>query len=249
MRCNKRSFKFGKFGAIALLRQLAPDRELPQANAVLVFVFGLVGAIGPLLDILLQSIGASITFMLGAIALVVGAYILRSSNPTHALDPSILNHNISISRISKLRLIMIFIIGLGAGLEVNLLMSIFPKVLQSQLPNIKLEFITSGILLVSAIASVPLGNLTVKLGANQTILLGLVTIAALMKLTLSNYNSMLAIGLILAFGIAFGGGGATALLPILMKQTAITPITGFYLSAIAFFVVAFSIIISQKITS
>lgn len=264
--------------AIALLRQLAPDKELPQANAVLVLVFGLVGAIGLLLDILLKSIGASITFILGAIALVMGAYILRLSNPTHTLGPSIINHSVSDSPISKLLLILIFLIGLGAGLEVNLLLSIFPKVLQSQLPNIKLEFIASGILWVSAIASVPLAQLTVKLGANQTMLLGLGTIAALMKLTLSNYNNMLAIGLILAFGIAFGlvfigmiplalgmlppthaglstglyfggGGGATAIVSLLMIQADLTPVTGFFLSAIAFLVVAFSIVISQKINS
>ncbi len=261
--------------AIALLTQFAPMTELPQANAVLVLVFGLVGAIGPVLDILLNKIGASMTFLLGAIVLMMGAYILRSSTPHHFFNPSNINQDIP-ANIPPIVLILIFIVGFGAGLEVNLLMSIFPLELQTQLPSIKLDFITSGIFLVSAIASIPLGEWTAQLGANKAITLGLGSMTGLMGLALLNDNDILVVGFILAFGISFslvfvsiipfalskfppdqaglitgiflaGSAGATALVPVLIKQLEITSIGAFLLAEVAFFVVAGCIVMSKKI--
>jgi MFS family permease len=261
--------------AIALLIQFAPQAELPQAGAVLVFVFGLVGATRPLLNIVLKNIGASVTFILGAIALVVGAYILRSYTPTYKLPPLTENKNRP-AIIPKLLLIIIFIIGFGAALEVNLMHSIFPQFLHAQLRSIKTEFIASSILLISAFTSFPLGTLTTKIGVNQAMLLGLGIIVGLMGIGLLHQNDFLALGLILGFGISFGlvfvsmipfalgmlpsamaglstglyfGGGAaaTAFVSILMKPPGIEPIAGFLLASLGFVTAAFCLVISQRI--
>ncbi|MDZ7956568.1 MAG: MFS transporter [Aulosira sp. DedQUE10] len=261
--------------AIALLTQFAPLTELPQANAVLVFVFGLIGAIGPLLNKFLNSIGASMAFLLSAIALVMGAYILRSLTPPYSLTRYPLNEDVTFTT-PRLLLFLIFVIGLGAGLEVNLLMTIFPQELQTQLPSIKLEFITSGILLVSAIASVILGELTAQIGANKVILLGLGTMTGLMGLALLNDLDNLVVGFILGFGVSFGlifvsmipfclgkvppqqaglatglyfGGsaGATAIVSILIKYEFFTSLLAFLLAEVAFFVVAGCIVIVKRI--
>ncbi|QIR39683.1 MFS transporter [Tolypothrix sp. PCC 7910] len=261
--------------AIALLTQFAPLTELPQANAALVFVFGLIGAIGPFLNKFMHSIGASITFLLGAIALVMGAYILRSLTPPYVLTQYSLNEDLSPNAPSLL-LFLIFVIGLGAGLEVNLLMSMFPQVLQTQLPGLRLEFITSGILLVSAMSSVILGELTAQIGVNKVMLLGLGSMTGLMGLALLNDIDNLVVGYILGFGISFGlifvsmipfylgkvslqqaglatglyfGGsaGATAIVAILVKQAFFTSLIAFLLSEVAFFVVAGSLVILKKI--
>ncbi|MBD2166595.1 MFS transporter [Calothrix membranacea FACHB-236] len=261
--------------AIALLTQFAPLTELPQANAALVFVFGLIGAIGPFLNKFMHSIGASITFLLGAIALVMGAYILRSLTPPYVLTQYSLNEDLSPTAPSLL-LFLIFVIGLGAGLEVNLLMSMFPQVLQTQLPGLRLEFITSGILLVSAMSSVILGELTAQIGVNKVMLLGLGSMTGLMGLALLNDIDNLVVGYILGFGISFGlifvsmipfylgkvslqqaglatglyfGGsaGATAIVAILIKQAFFTSLIAFLLSEVAFFVVAGSLVILKKI--
>lgn len=282
---------------IAMLMQFAPVTELPQANAVLVFVFGLVGAISPLLNILLRNIGAPVTFLLGAIALIMGAYILQSLTPDHSFNfftsrnfapvsaSSTLSHHKCDSSSSNLDvtnstplilLILIFLVGLGAGLEINLLMSVFPLELQTQLPSIRLEFITSGILIVSAIASVPLGEWTAQLGANKAITLGLGAMTGFMGLALLNDYDILVVGFIIAFGMSFslvlvsmipfalskvpphqtglstglyfaGCAGATALVTILSQQIGITSIGAFLLAEIAFFVVTTCIMISKKI--
>jgi MFS family permease len=261
--------------AIALLRQFAPVAELPQANAVLLIVFGLIGAIAPVLDDFLKKIGASITFMLGAIALIIGACILQSFTPVHKFDPSTLDRDAP-CRVSPQLLALIFVVGLGAGFEVNLLMSIFPKVLQAQLPSFKAEYIASTILLLSAIASVPLGKFTALLGADHAMLFGLGTMTGLMGLTLLNDSRIQALGIILAFGVSFGlvfismiplalsmlapshaglgtglyfsgGGAGFVLVSILMKQTGIIPIGAFLLAEVAFLVVVVCIFLSRKI--
>ncbi|BAY24707.1 hypothetical protein NIES2100_45030 [Calothrix sp. NIES-2100] len=261
--------------AIALLIQFAPVTELPQANAVLVFVFGLIGASEPFLKKFLNNLGASITFLLGAIALMMGAYILRSLTPIHSLKPYTINEDVP-SRTPILLLILIFVVGLGTGLEVNLLMSTFPQELQTQLPSIRLEFVTSGILLVAAIASVVLGEWTAQIGANKALLLGLGSITGLMGLALLNDMDTFVVGFIVAFGVSFGlifvsmipftlgklpphqaglatglyfGGcaGANALVTLLIKQALIASLGAFLLSEVAFFVVAGCVVITKKI--
>lgn len=249
--------------AIALLMQFAPLAELPKASAVLILVLGLVGATGPLLSILFQSLGASPTFILGAIALIIGASILFSSTPKHTL---MLPNQERQFPASIRHLILIFTVGLCAGWEINLLMAIFPRVLTAQLSGVRAEFITSGILLVSALTAVPLEKLTGKLGITTALSLGLGAIPAFMGASLPNLTPVLVFALILAFGVAlglifiaqipyallmvpptnaglgtglyFGGmGAATALVTALMQQfTGVTPIQGVLWSAIAFLV-------------
>lgn len=259
--------------AIALLRQFAPVKELPKANAVLTLVSGIVGATGPLLSLLLKSIGASPTFLLGAIALVIGAYILFSSSPRHNLVFSYEENRTF--PISTLLLGLIFIVGLGAGLEVNLLLGIFPNVLTKQISGIPAEFITSGILLVSALTAIPVGELTVKIGVIKALLFGLGAIAPIMELSLFNHNPILALVIILAFGVAislifsspfafvmlpsahaglgaglyFGAmGGATALSSVLMMQPGgTTPTAAVWWSAIAFLVAGLSLVVSKQV--
>ncbi|MBH8564034.1 MFS transporter [Nostoc sp. CENA67] len=261
--------------AIALLTQFAPIAELPQANAILVFVFGLVAAIGLMWNARLYSMGASITFLVGAIALILGAYILRLFTPKHVFYAS--NRNQITAKTPTALLILIFVIGLATSLEINLLLSIFPQELQTQLPRLKVEFIKAEILFVSAIASVPLGEWTAELGPNKSMLLGLGTMTSLMALTLLNDNNIIAIGLILAFGVSlsivfismislvlakipphraglgtglyFGGSaGGTALISLLIKLIGIKSVGAFLLAEVAFAVVAVSIFLTKKIS-
>ncbi|HBB33063.1 MAG TPA: hypothetical protein DC064_14990 [Cyanobacteria bacterium UBA9273] len=259
---------------LVLLMQFAPLAQLPKASAVLIFVLGLVGALGPLLSILVQGLGASPTFILGAIALVMGAAILFSSTPRHTL---VFPHEETHCHTPIQVLFLLFLVGLGAGLEINLLMALVPHTLTTQLKSIRAEFIASGILLVSALTAVPVGELTIKFGVSRAMMLGLGAIAGLMGLTLLNLNPIFTVGLILAFGIAFGlifisqipyalamvprtqaglgtglyfggMGAATASASMLMKQPeGMTLTAGVLWSAIAFLVAALCLFLSKPI--
>ncbi|MBD2487974.1 MFS transporter [Aulosira sp. FACHB-615] len=261
--------------AIALLTQFVPTTALPQVNAILVLIFGTLGAIAPLLHTLLDSMGASITFMLGAIALVLGAYILQLFTPKHTLIAAIQPDKSATA--PSVLLLLIFIIGLATGFEINLLLGIFPQKLQTQLPGLSVEFIASEILLVSAIASVPLGDWTADLGANKSMLLGVGTMTGLMGLTVLNDSSILAIALILTFGISLslvlmsiiplvlgklavtqaglgiglylgGSAGGTAIVSLLIKQIGITSVAAFLLAEVACVAVALCILLCKKVS-
>ncbi|QLE42660.1 SLC45 family MFS transporter [Nostoc sp. C052] len=247
--------------AIALLMQFAPSAELPQANVILVLIFGLVGAVGPLLGNLIQHLGASLTFMLGAVVLIVGALLLWSAKPQYTLPIKQSSQPLP----TFLRSVLIFGVGLGAGLEVNLLLRPFPVLLHNILPSIGTEYITSGMLLVSGLSGLFLERLILRLGVKKAMKISLGAIAILMGLTLLTRNSRLAVGLVVAFGVAFGllftsqipfaltvvpptwaglgtglyfggMGAATALISLLQQYDEITPIIGFWGGAIAFLI-------------
>jgi MFS family permease len=261
--------------AIALLTQFTPVSELPQASAVLVFIFGFVSAIWPLLKHFINDISVSLAFLLGAIALVMGGYILRSLTPVHTWKPDFVNEDVP-ANAPNLLLILIFVVGLGVGLELNLLMSIFPQELQAQFPGVRLQFITSGIFFVCAIASVIFGEWTAQIGANKAMLLGLGGMTGLMGLALLNDINTLVVAYIGGFGISLslicvsmipfclakvpqhqaglaiglyfsGTAGATTLVAILIKQSILISLGAFLLAEFAFFVVAGCIVIIKKI--
>jgi hypothetical protein len=138
--------------AIALLRQLAPSRELPIANGILTVVFGLAGAIGPLFLDLIQQIGMSLAFLLGAGLLVSGGLVLWISQPrlqavTVELSPTAMP--------SPLERGTILVTGIGLGLLVNLLMRTAPTILHPLL-GWKPAYIVTVILLIGAIATLPM---------------------------------------------------------------------------------------------
>jgi MFS family permease len=245
---------------IALLRQSAPLTALPQANVILTVVFGLVGALGPLMSMALNTLGASMTFILGGIALMAAATILCAGAPAKNLFPV---SNATQPRVSVQTMALVFGIGLGSGLEVNLLLRSFPLSLQAQLSGFSTDWITAGILLISALVAVPMGSLTLKIGERRSMLGGLVAIAICLGLLLLKPNFILSISLFgiagtafglvfesqipfalnavpasragLGTGLYFGGMGAsTAILSLLLAQwKTLNPTNGFLLSSIS----------------
>jgi hypothetical protein len=186
---------------VALLRQAAPLAALPQANTMLTVVFGLVGALSPLMTVFLYNIGASITFILGAIALTIGATILYNSTPKDVLFSTPTSAQ---SVISPIVIGIIFAMGLGVGLEINLLLRTFPEILKTQIINLAPKWIVSIILLVSAFCAIPATKLTMKLGAKQAMRLGLFAILVCMGFALFPVGNVVAMALILTAGVSFG---------------------------------------------
>jgi len=230
--------------AIALLRQFAPVEALPKANAILILVFSLLGCLGPLLGELLGKIGASLTFITGAIILMAGAALLYSALPRHTLAPFQLQ---SSSHSDPRQSLLTFLVGLGAGLEVNFLLGLVPSQAHNQFPVLSAAVVSSGILLIATIVALPLGELTVKLGSGRAMVIGLGAIAGCLGLAATAANPLWAAIATLAAGISFGlvfismipyalelvppsqagwstglyfggGGLATAIVPILLHQ-------------------------------
>jgi hypothetical protein len=186
---------------IALLQQAAPLAALPRANVVLAAVFGTVGSLEPLLNQFLQQVGASITFLLGAIALVSGAATLYLNLPAQPLFPEI---QVQRSRVAFKSLGLIFLAGVGIGLEQNLLLRSFPPQLQQHYPGLNPALITSAILLIAALSAFPLERLTTKLSIRLLLLMGIALTPLSLGLGFVATDLLTAVLLILLSGIAFG---------------------------------------------
>jgi MFS family permease len=153
--------------AIALLRQFAPTRELPMANTILTLVFALSGAIGPLFLELIQQLGMSLTFVLGAVLLVGGGVILWSSRPELHLagleEPDTPAPTVPED-------ITLFCAGVGIGLLVNLLLRSAPTLLQPLL-NWKTPHIAAWLLFLAALATLPMERLSNRLDLGRSLLI------------------------------------------------------------------------------
>ncbi|MBD2577394.1 MFS transporter [Oscillatoria sp. FACHB-1406] len=252
--------------AIALLIQFAPLDQLPQASSIIVLVLGLVAAANPLLVLLLERMGATPTFLCGAIALLLGAFCLYSQTPQHRVAPFPTSKS---QPISLQRLVLLFLIGFAAGFESNILFGIFCPILSESFPATNSGIIGAIILAISALSANLWGDFVTQYRPNHSMQSALGAMALLMGLTLLIGRSTLihlvtifALGLAfgLAFtatiplalssvptaraglgtGIYFGGSGAgLALFSLWMQQARIVPIAGAMAGASAFFVARF----------
>jgi MFS family permease len=183
--------------AIAILRQFAPV-DVPHANAILTFVFGLTGAIAPLIQIIIQHLGISTTFLLAAVALVVGAVGFKFSRPKPlSLSPTLPDIRRSISRS---QVVSIFWVGLAAGIQSTLLLNYCPQILHLQNSSISSVYYASAILLVSAFSALPLEQLAFRWGIHRAMQISLVSISGLLG-ALFFFPSPL---IIVMFGLGFG---------------------------------------------
>jgi MFS family permease len=197
--------------AIAILQQLAPTEFLPKANSLLVFVFALVGAFNPIITSLLKNSGAGKAFIFGAVGLLIGATWLWRSSPKYlSPSPQTDSQILSVTRASAQSMLLTFLIGMGAVLEVNLMMAMVPRILsQTTSLNLSGEYTASAILLIAAIATLPLGRLVSKLGSRRSMQIGLCIVAvaiaiSFLRQTIFGSNLIFELFHILLAGMAFG---------------------------------------------
>lgn len=177
--------------AIALLQGFAPTSQLPQANAILALVLAVTSATSPILGLILKQIGASMTFILGAIALLIGSVLLWASMPRHLVTAT--SPEVSTTKLTAKSLVLYalpFVVGLGSGLEINLLLHILPRHLSQSLGSLSVEYIQSGILLIAGVATLPLRSLFRRYKVTFGMGLGLAAIAGCLTLTVLSQNGV-----------------------------------------------------------
>lgn len=181
--------------AIALLQGFAPTSQLPQANAILALVLAVTSATSPILGLILKQIGASMTFILGAIALLIGSVLLWASMPRHLVTAT--SPEVSTTKLTAKSLVLYalpFVVGLGSGLEINLLLHILPRHLFQALGSLSIEYIQSAILLIAGIATLLLRSLLKSLFRRHQVTfgmgIGLAAIAGCLTLTVLSQNGV-----------------------------------------------------------
>ncbi len=194
--------------AVALLRQWLPIEDLPAANSIITLVFGLVSAMNPVFSRIIGFLGSGITFLLGAIILILGAALLWSVQLHSTLGPMLISIDgpqvlSSPTGLQKSR-IKIFLVGLITGLLVNMSLRISPQFLHQTLTAIAPEYLAAAMLLIAAGVALPLGRYVRAGRLNQTMGMGLIAILTAIGASGISSHPLLAIVVLAVSGVALG---------------------------------------------
>lgn len=264
--------------ALSLLGRYAFATKLPQAASVLTLVGALAGAMGPLANQFILSLGPAITFTTGSIVLLAAAAILRAVNPQASTTSSEISASTRTQRVSILNLGLIFGTAAGVTLGFRLIMETWPKVLKTQLTAnaglmIGLFFVTL------AITAIPAGTLAVRLGNRRAMIIGLGAMACFSGLIFFSHSVIIAVGVAIVLAASFsliangalpfalalvpadkaglgigiyssGGAMASALFGFVLSRSGIiSPITGILTGAIAFLAAGVCVAVSRRVVA
>ncbi len=191
--------------AMALLIGFAPTDHLPQASSILALVFAAIGAVSPIVSLVLKQIGASRSFILGAIALLIGTTILWSSMPRHITTAT--HADVAPKKFTLKSLVFYalpFLVGFGSNLEISLLLNVLPHSLFKAINYISIDYFQSGILLVASITTLTLQTWAKRLKAPFGMGIGLAVIAGCLSLSVLSDNGIYLIVMSILSSIALG---------------------------------------------
>ena len=159
--------------AVSLVESLAPKEKIPYVSALLVIVFGLVYAIGPVVVLLLNTIGLTATFILGGLLLAITGYALKNGIE----NDNLYNHRKSAvkdnSKYISTSPSVLSLIGFFIGLCKAITLFVLPVLISRHL-NLSIlytEAITMG---SAALAALLISRAVEKLGENKILLVGCV---------------------------------------------------------------------------
>lgn len=195
--------------ALSLLGRYAFSTNLPQAASILTLVGGVAGAMGPLANQFILSLGPIVTFSIGSLTMLGAALALRSVNPNSSVPQQTLESDVSVQpssswrQLSIPRLALVFGAGVGVALGFRLMMQTFPQILDTQVPGVNKGFILGGIFIALALTAIPAGTLASRLGNRKAMMYGLVVMAGFMALMVLTRNGAIAAGVAIALGATF----------------------------------------------
>ncbi|NER81298.1 MAG: SLC45 family MFS transporter [Leptolyngbya sp. SIO1D8] len=192
--------------ALSLLGRYAFGTRLPQAASILTLVGGVAGAMGPLASQVILAQGPMVAFTLGSVVLLLAAGVLRFSRPSESLttEPNQVSESIAESRsISWYCLALVFGAGVGVTFGFRLLMTLFTKVLNSQVTDANTSLVMGSIFVSLALTAIPAGTLATRLGNRRAMVLGLAGMAFVFVLIGIVRQNSLAVTLALLFGATF----------------------------------------------
>jgi MFS family permease len=188
--------------ALSLLGRYALASGRPQAASILTLVGGLAGALGPLANQWLLSLGPLITFSTGSLVLLAAAACLGRCHPDRCLVPPAMA-NLERPRLRYSALALVFGTGFSITLGFRLMMQGLPLLLQLQIPDSSPAMILGAIFISLALTALPCGRLASRLGNASAMGSGLLAMAFLFSLMALNRSAGVALALALLLGLAF----------------------------------------------
>lgn len=168
--------------ALSTLELFTPVDKLPRAMAVLTIVSNLLYALEPVIVDLIDFLGAPLTFIMGGVAVFISGYFLQK-------------HSLALFRVNegremetpveaapvKSKLPLIFCLGLSFGIPTTFLFNFLPGIVvrqaTSMIGTVDVKIVLVGLLLLSAVFSLPVTALTNRLGVSKSLGVSIVVVA------------------------------------------------------------------------
>ncbi|HNP94614.1 MAG TPA: hypothetical protein PKJ63_03265 [Cyclobacteriaceae bacterium] len=196
--------------ALSTLELFTPVEKLPRAMAVLTIVANLIYSLEPVIVDIIDYLGAPVTFMIGGVITFASGYALKEnslglfkqSGGSEARPKT--EFKLDTQRSQYLN---IFFMGIVTGLATTILFNIVPDVLErtigSILPGVDGSLILVGVLVMSALISLPISSKVNELGLDKSFQMSaIVSLVSLAAILLFQVTWLVAI-LIIVFAISF----------------------------------------------
>lgn len=158
--------------AISTIETFIPVEKLPRAMAVLTIVGNLLYALEPVIVDIIDYLGAPITFISGGVIVFLSGYALKRNSL------SLFNNSGNKAMASfkldtqKSQYSYILFLGIVLGIATAVLFEIFPQVMHNKLsvlfPSGNSKIIAVGILIISAILSIPFSSMVNTYGLKKS---------------------------------------------------------------------------------
>lgn len=160
--------------ANSMLELFAPSSQLPLAMSILAMTTELLYALEPIIIIIVDFLGASITFGFGAFLMVLSGWLFLTTTK----NVKVFKDDRSEETGNYDNFVLILFIGSALGLITAVIMNLLPHVLShklSEFDNMSFggKHFASLILAMAAILSLPLSKVVDSIGFRHSLLLGL----------------------------------------------------------------------------
>jgi MFS family permease len=183
--------------AISLIGKYASTSELPIAMSFLTVVSTIIGALKPISQNFILSIGAPFAFTLASIVLLAATGALEYLDPgVNEKLPETKRQPIALRQVG-----LIMIMGLGIAWSSRCLFETLPKMLKVQLPQLDPVIVMTVISAAIAISALPGGVFAARHGNQRVMLLGIgATLIGLLGMFFLPTPTTLVISIILFIG-------------------------------------------------
>lgn len=171
--------------ALSTIESFMPVEKLPRAMAILTIVGNLLYALEPVIVDIIDFIGAPATFITGGVTVFVSGYALKKNAVTSLMktDDKDKQPQASITvDTQRSKYGFIFLMGISLGVATSCLFNVFPQIMEMKLVSVlqgsQGSIISVGILIISALLSLPFSSLVMSYGLMRSFWISFVLVLA-----------------------------------------------------------------------
>jgi hypothetical protein len=225
--------------ALSTMDLFTPVDRLPHAMAILTITANLIYSFEPVIIDIIDYLGAPITFIVGGAVVFLSGYALKKNSLGLFKQTGNREARPSETEILRSPYGLIFFLGLAVGIATTVLFYLFPILLEEKLRvllNMEGKFVVVGILLLSAVLSLPMSKIISRYGMERIFWMSFTAIV-LTALAISFLSSPIQILIfVVIFSIAFTSLSVTSL-PFAISRSAFAEkvfCVGVFFSGVAF---------------